>query len=102
MPLGPEQSRKARRLALGDEAIVILSACDAMACLAGADSSGNNRETATWTNAAAIDQVVYIGLEEYDGPDALHYLFEWDLIPCGECPQGPLVAPSNQNAKASR
>jgi hypothetical protein len=29
-----------------------------------------------------------------------HYLFEWDLIPCGECPQGPLVAPSNQNAKA--
>jgi hypothetical protein len=63
----------------GDEAIVLLSACDAVACLASADQSGNDRETVSWTNPFGTDQVVFIGLEEYGGPDALHYLFEWDV-----------------------
>jgi hypothetical protein len=66
-------------LDVGDEAIVLLTACDAMFCAGGADNSGNDRETASWTNTTGADVEVIVGLEEYCGPEALHYLLEWDV-----------------------
>jgi hypothetical protein len=60
----------------------ILAACDAQMCLAAAKDNGfGNGATATWTNAGASPQTVYIALGSNDASTSASYGISFTIGP---------------------